>query len=155
MVSTRLHSLEPGKAIIVDLSLLCLLLAAVGCLEGVEESLPILTQTVAECPCPALGPGGQLSGNSRTSKLNRAPVLLHTVVSGHNAQPCFPANPFSQIPLAMGFPPQPHSQSQKCSSLTCFGQDNPKASLASSLVISTFFLSLSFFFSLPCKYAYI
>ena len=78
-------------------------------------------------------------------------MLLHTVVSAHNAQPCFPSNPFSQIPLAMGFPPQPHSQSQKCSSLTCCGQDNPKASLTLiSFFLGYFYLlSLSLFFFCP------
>lgn len=75
---------------------------------------------VAECPCLALCPGGPLFGDSRTSKLNWAPVLLHTMVLGHNAQN-WPASllPFSPRSYWL-WVSHPHPQSTDSKSKVLF-----------------------------------
>ena len=109
---------------------------------------------VAECPCPALGPGGQLSGDSKAKPSSDA--SLHGGLRSR-CPALLSLGPFLPDPTGYGFPTLPHSQtqSQKCSSLTCFGQDNPKASLRLlSLFLGYFYLlslslSLFFFFFWP------
>lgn len=149
-VSTRRHSLEPGKA------------RALWPRPGCPCSFSCVTpwrSTGAPSHSDPNDSGVSLSssGPRRAAlwglqDLKAKPSPDAASHSGLRSQcpalPCFPSNLFSQILLAMSFPPPPHSQtqSQDLSSLTCFGQGIIR--LVSLFFGYFYLLSLSFFFGL-------